>query len=68
MARRSRDGLLKAARSGLVVTGAELVEMFGNRIRLHWTNTDGAGHTFVQIAALQRPVASTGGARRRTAS
>jgi hypothetical protein len=68
MARSSRDGLLKAARSGLVVTGAELVEVFGNRIRLHWTNTDGAGHTFVQIAALQRPVASTGGARRRTAS
>jgi hypothetical protein len=68
MARSSRDGLLKAARSGLVVTGAELVEVFGNRIRLHWTNTDGAGQTFVQIAALQRPLASTGGARRGTAS
>jgi len=68
MAKSSRDALLAAARSGLQVTGAELVEMFGTRIRLHWTNPGGVGQTLVQIAALQRPVPTAGGARRGTAT
>jgi hypothetical protein len=57
MAASSARRLLQAARTGMQVTGVDVVDGLAFRLRLRWSvpGQPGQGHTVVQLAALRGP-------------